>query len=319
MHPMRVLFKIPKALPPTLNEPHKWSADFSDFLEQCLQKDAEDRPTASELAAHPFVSKATSLVPIRNLLKLVKAEVQEEIEEISEEEQKKAQSDAMLSPVATGDRDSPTKRPTSSVAITVTTSETTVKAAIAEETPAVAAPEPAPTLTIDAKPDAVTSAEAEPAKNPPLELEADAQSSVPEPAPVSSFPTAFAPPPGSAGAEKPAKPAEAAASSGLGELQLDGSDEKKFKTLTKTRKYINEAGEEVTYTTKRVVETSHVAGKLSNDAARDWNEVEHKVLADFRRKQAREMKQLKREEKWVPTDLCVTCEGACVPASHIRF
>eukprot|EP00911_Craspedida_sp_UC1_P000399 UC1_evm1s302 len=36
MHPMRVLFKIPKAHPPTLKEAHLYSADFHEFLERCL-------------------------------------------------------------------------------------------------------------------------------------------------------------------------------------------------------------------------------------------------------------------------------------------
>lgn len=90
---------------------------------------------------------------------------------------------------------------------------------------------------------------------------------------VSSFPTAFAPPPGSSAASASkasgvASVTEMAASSPPGQLQLDGSEDKKFKTLTRTRKYINEAGEEVTYTTKRVVETSHVAGKISSDVAK---------------------------------------------------
>ena len=38
-HPMRVLFLIPKARAPKLDEQEGWSRDFCDFIEACLQKD----------------------------------------------------------------------------------------------------------------------------------------------------------------------------------------------------------------------------------------------------------------------------------------
>ena len=41
LHPMRALIKIVREPAPTLDDPHKWSDDFYDFLEQCLQKDPE--------------------------------------------------------------------------------------------------------------------------------------------------------------------------------------------------------------------------------------------------------------------------------------
>ncbi|KAJ3293462.1 hypothetical protein HK104_004433 [Borealophlyctis nickersoniae] len=49
MHPMRVLFMIPKLDPPTLKDKAKWSPTFQDFLRVCLEKDPDKRPTADEL------------------------------------------------------------------------------------------------------------------------------------------------------------------------------------------------------------------------------------------------------------------------------
>ncbi len=40
-----------------------------------------------------------------------------------------------------------------------------------------------------------------------------------------------------------------------------GSADKKFKTLTRTRQFVNEAGETVTVTTQRIVETSLASGR----------------------------------------------------------
>ena len=41
-HPMRVLFLIPKAKAPRLDENGPWSDDFHDFIKRCLQKDPKD-------------------------------------------------------------------------------------------------------------------------------------------------------------------------------------------------------------------------------------------------------------------------------------
>jgi serine/threonine protein kinase len=58
INPYRALFLIPTKSPPTLSEPEKWSDEFNDWVQQCLQKDPDDRPTAKELLNHPFIRKA---------------------------------------------------------------------------------------------------------------------------------------------------------------------------------------------------------------------------------------------------------------------
>jgi serine/threonine protein kinase len=57
MHPMRVLFKIPKSPPPTLTERGKWTGAFHDFLATCLVKEPAGRPTAAKALEHPFISR----------------------------------------------------------------------------------------------------------------------------------------------------------------------------------------------------------------------------------------------------------------------
>lgn len=49
MNPMRVLVRIPRSDPPTLQDRHKWSDDFHSFLAKCLVKQPAQRPTAKEL------------------------------------------------------------------------------------------------------------------------------------------------------------------------------------------------------------------------------------------------------------------------------
>uniref|UniRef100_A0A8C3A3Y7 non-specific serine/threonine protein kinase n=1 Tax=Cyclopterus lumpus TaxID=8103 RepID=A0A8C3A3Y7_CYCLU len=85
LNPMRVLLKIAKSEPPTLEQPHKWSQEFKDFLKKALDKNPETRPTVGQLAEHPFVKSVTSNRPLRELVAEAKAEVMEEIEDNREE------------------------------------------------------------------------------------------------------------------------------------------------------------------------------------------------------------------------------------------
>ncbi|WVQ76913.1 hypothetical protein IAR50_006591 [Cryptococcus sp. DSM 104548] len=65
-HPMRVLFLIPKARAPRLEEGEAGEG-LRDFVERCLQKDPEHRATAKELLSHPFIrgaGKTSTLVPL---------------------------------------------------------------------------------------------------------------------------------------------------------------------------------------------------------------------------------------------------------------
>nr|XP_012145788.1 PREDICTED: myosin-IIIb isoform X2 [Megachile rotundata] len=73
LHPMRALFQIPRNPPPALKNPDIHCPELVDFVTECLVKDLEYRPFASELKEHPLL---TSVEP--NVEK-VRNELREEI------------------------------------------------------------------------------------------------------------------------------------------------------------------------------------------------------------------------------------------------
>lgn len=70
LHPMRVLFLIPKNNPPQLTG--NYSKQFKEFVEACLNKDPENRPTAKELLRFPFIRKAKKTSYLMDLIEKYK-------------------------------------------------------------------------------------------------------------------------------------------------------------------------------------------------------------------------------------------------------
>ncbi|KAJ2797367.1 hypothetical protein H4R20_005213, partial [Coemansia guatemalensis] len=56
LHPMKVLFVIPKNEPPELGA--EYSKTFQEFVALCLKKDPKQRPTAEQLLRHKFIRSA---------------------------------------------------------------------------------------------------------------------------------------------------------------------------------------------------------------------------------------------------------------------
>ena len=72
MNPVRVLLKIPKADPPALESPEKWSRDFHTIIKLCMKKNPEARSTAGELCQHAFFKNVESNESLRELYHQIK-------------------------------------------------------------------------------------------------------------------------------------------------------------------------------------------------------------------------------------------------------
>ncbi|KAI7483160.1 hypothetical protein D0860_05647 [Hortaea werneckii] len=66
IHPMKVLFLIPKNAAPSLEG--NFSREFKDFVASCLQKDPRARPSARQLLKHPWVRKAKRTAYLTELI-----------------------------------------------------------------------------------------------------------------------------------------------------------------------------------------------------------------------------------------------------------
>lgn len=66
IHPMKVLFHIPKNPPPKLEGP--FSKYFKDFVARCLNKDPDFRPSAKDLLRHKFISSAGKVDALQELV-----------------------------------------------------------------------------------------------------------------------------------------------------------------------------------------------------------------------------------------------------------
>lgn len=58
LHPLEVVVKVTNSAPPSL--PKTFSSQFRDFVNCCLQRNPEKRPTAEELLNHNFITLAAS-------------------------------------------------------------------------------------------------------------------------------------------------------------------------------------------------------------------------------------------------------------------
>jgi len=69
-NPLKALYLIATNGTPTIANPENLSSTFSDYLAKTLEVDAEKRPGATQLLAHPFFKLSE---PLRTLAPLIKA------------------------------------------------------------------------------------------------------------------------------------------------------------------------------------------------------------------------------------------------------
>ncbi|XP_058468426.1 serine/threonine-protein kinase 24a [Solea solea] len=104
LHPMKVLFLIPKNNPPTLEG--SYSKPLKEFVEACLNKEPSFRPTAKELLKHKYIvrhaKKTSYLTELIDRYKRWKSE-QSRAESNSDESDEEADNQASGSNDATND------------------------------------------------------------------------------------------------------------------------------------------------------------------------------------------------------------------------
>ncbi|XP_072106219.1 uncharacterized protein [Mobula birostris] len=76
MNAMSALYHIAQSQAPALQSDH-WSAPFRSFVDSCLQKLPQDRPSSEQLLKHIFVERERPLSVIEELLQRTKAAVRE--------------------------------------------------------------------------------------------------------------------------------------------------------------------------------------------------------------------------------------------------
>ncbi|CAD6925478.1 unnamed protein product [Tilletia controversa] len=84
LHPMKVLFLIPKNPPPQLDP--SFSKPFREFVSLCLQRDPANRPPAKELLKHRFIRSAKKSSYLTELIERLERWRQDGGERIEQEE-----------------------------------------------------------------------------------------------------------------------------------------------------------------------------------------------------------------------------------------
>lgn len=74
--PIRALYLIATNGKPEIENRHRLSPEFQDFLDACLEMDVDKRPSARELLHHPFLRKASPLSSLTALILAAKEAIQ---------------------------------------------------------------------------------------------------------------------------------------------------------------------------------------------------------------------------------------------------